>query len=138
MRGLKTIPAGQAWFWSTQWQAGEREPTGRPRPVTCHRATAARRTWSPTTTSAPRNACLPGHAAVRARKQLTPESRARFQRVITGQYVPDLARGVFPGRVAGQRRPGRGGRVCDDLGAGPPRHILLPAAAASRRTARDL
>ena len=25
MRGLKTIPAGQAWFWSPQWQAGERE-----------------------------------------------------------------------------------------------------------------
>jgi len=31
----------------------------------------------------------------RDRKQLTPESRARFQRVITGQFVPDLARGVF-------------------------------------------
>ncbi len=28
-------------------------------------------------------------------KQLTPESRARFQRVITGQFVPGLARGVF-------------------------------------------
>jgi len=25
VRGLKTIPAGQAWFWSPQWQAGERE-----------------------------------------------------------------------------------------------------------------
>jgi hypothetical protein len=31
----------------------------------------------------------------RDRKQLTPESRARFQRVIAGQFVPDLARGVF-------------------------------------------
>ena len=31
----------------------------------------------------------------RDRKQLTPESRARFQPVITGQFVPDLARGVF-------------------------------------------
>ena len=30
----------------------------------------------------------------RDRKQLTPESRARFQPVITGQYVPDPARGV--------------------------------------------
>ena len=28
-------------------------------------------------------------------KQLTPESRARCQRVIAGQLVPDLARGVF-------------------------------------------
>jgi antitoxin PrlF len=25
LRGLKTIPAGQAWFWSPDWQAGERE-----------------------------------------------------------------------------------------------------------------
>ncbi len=25
MRGLKTIPAGQAWFWSPQRQAGQRE-----------------------------------------------------------------------------------------------------------------
>ena len=25
VRGLKTIPAGQAWFWSPQWQAGERD-----------------------------------------------------------------------------------------------------------------
>ena len=25
VRGLKTIPAGQAWFWSPQRQAGERE-----------------------------------------------------------------------------------------------------------------
>jgi antitoxin PrlF len=25
LRGLKTIPADQAWFWSPQWQAGERE-----------------------------------------------------------------------------------------------------------------
>ncbi len=24
-RGLKTIPADQAWFWSPVWQAGERE-----------------------------------------------------------------------------------------------------------------
>jgi hypothetical protein len=24
LRGLKTIPADQAWFWSPQWQAGER------------------------------------------------------------------------------------------------------------------
>src|SRR5260221_14217254 len=28
-------------------------------------------------------------------KQLTPESRARCQRVIAGQFVPDLARGVI-------------------------------------------
>lgn len=25
MRGLKSIPADQAWFWSEEWQAGERE-----------------------------------------------------------------------------------------------------------------
>lgn len=25
MRGLKMIPADQAWFWSESWQAGERE-----------------------------------------------------------------------------------------------------------------
>lgn len=25
VRGLKTIPADQAWFWSADWQAGERE-----------------------------------------------------------------------------------------------------------------
>lgn len=25
MRGLKSIPADQAWFWSEDWQAGERE-----------------------------------------------------------------------------------------------------------------
>jgi antitoxin PrlF len=25
VRGLKTIPAEQAWFWSPEWQAGERE-----------------------------------------------------------------------------------------------------------------
>jgi len=25
VRGLKTIPADQAWFWSPEWQAGERE-----------------------------------------------------------------------------------------------------------------
>ena len=31
----------------------------------------------------------------RNRKQLTPESRALSQPVNTGQYVPDLARGVF-------------------------------------------
>ena len=31
----------------------------------------------------------------RDRKQLTPESRARCQPVITGQLVPDLARGVI-------------------------------------------
>src|SRR5258708_11490392 len=39
------------------------------------------------------------------RKQLTPESRARFQRVIAGQLVPDLARGVFRAgsRVTGAR-----------------------------------
>jgi len=24
MRGLKSIPAEQAWFWSDRWQAGER------------------------------------------------------------------------------------------------------------------
>jgi hypothetical protein len=42
-------------------------------------------------------------------KQLTPELRARFQRVIAGQFVPDLARGAFrPGlRVKGvQAAPG--------------------------------
>ena len=25
LRGLKTIPADQAWFWTTTWQAGELE-----------------------------------------------------------------------------------------------------------------
>jgi AbrB family looped-hinge helix DNA binding protein len=25
MRGLKMIPADQAWFWTSEWQAGERE-----------------------------------------------------------------------------------------------------------------
>lgn len=25
MRGLKSIPADQAWFWSKDWQVGERE-----------------------------------------------------------------------------------------------------------------
>jgi AbrB family looped-hinge helix DNA binding protein len=25
VRGLKTIPADQAWFWSADWQAGERD-----------------------------------------------------------------------------------------------------------------
>lgn len=25
MRGLKMIPASQAWFWSASWQAGEQE-----------------------------------------------------------------------------------------------------------------
>lgn len=25
MRGLKSIPADQAWFWTEEWQAGERE-----------------------------------------------------------------------------------------------------------------
>ncbi|WP_338699930.1 AbrB/MazE/SpoVT family DNA-binding domain-containing protein [Streptomyces sp. Q6] len=25
LRGLKTIPAEQAWFWTEEWQAGERE-----------------------------------------------------------------------------------------------------------------
>ncbi len=25
MRGLKSIPAEQAWFWTDAWQAGERE-----------------------------------------------------------------------------------------------------------------
>jgi antitoxin PrlF len=25
VRGLKTIPADQAWFWSPEWQAGERQ-----------------------------------------------------------------------------------------------------------------
>ena len=25
VRGLKTIPADQAWFWSQEWQAGEQE-----------------------------------------------------------------------------------------------------------------
>lgn len=25
VRGLKTIPADQAWFWSPEWQAGEQE-----------------------------------------------------------------------------------------------------------------
>lgn len=25
MRGLKLIPAAQAWFWTATWQAGERE-----------------------------------------------------------------------------------------------------------------
>ena len=27
MRGLKLIPASQAWFWSESWQRGEREAT---------------------------------------------------------------------------------------------------------------
>lgn len=42
-------------------------------------------------------------------KQLTPELKARFQHVITGQYVPDLARGAFRAglRVKGvQAAPG--------------------------------
>ena len=45
----------------------------------------------------------------RDRKQLTPESRARCQPVITGQLVPDLARGVIRAglRVKGvQAAPG--------------------------------
>jgi bifunctional DNA-binding transcriptional regulator/antitoxin component of YhaV-PrlF toxin-antitoxin module len=25
MRGVKSIPAAQAWFWTDEWQAGERE-----------------------------------------------------------------------------------------------------------------
>ena len=25
LRGLKSIPAEQAWFWTVEWQAGERE-----------------------------------------------------------------------------------------------------------------
>lgn len=25
MQGLKSVPAEQAWFWSDEWQAGERE-----------------------------------------------------------------------------------------------------------------
>ncbi|MHB8296676.1 MAG: AbrB/MazE/SpoVT family DNA-binding domain-containing protein [Acidimicrobiales bacterium] len=25
MRGLKSIPAEQSWFWTDEWQAGERE-----------------------------------------------------------------------------------------------------------------
>ena len=45
------------------------KPTRRSRPVTCHRSTAARRTCSPISASAPRNAGLPGHAAVRARPE---------------------------------------------------------------------
>src|SRR5258705_9538393 len=43
------------------------KPTGKPRPGTCHRPAAARRAWSPTTTHAPRNTCLPGPTAGRAR-----------------------------------------------------------------------
>jgi hypothetical protein len=42
-------------------------------------------------------------------KQLTPESRARFQPVVTCQFVPELARGVFRAglRVTGvQAAPG--------------------------------
>lgn len=27
MRGLKSVPADQAWFWTQEWQAGEREAT---------------------------------------------------------------------------------------------------------------
>ncbi len=27
LRGLKMIPASQAWFWSESWQTGEREAT---------------------------------------------------------------------------------------------------------------
>jgi len=27
VRGLKSIPADQAWFWDNEWQAGEREAT---------------------------------------------------------------------------------------------------------------
>lgn len=27
MRGLKSIPAEQAWFWTDAWQAGERDAT---------------------------------------------------------------------------------------------------------------
>lgn len=27
VRGLKSIPADQAWFWTKEWQAGEREAT---------------------------------------------------------------------------------------------------------------
>ena len=31
----------------------------------------------------------------RDRKQFAPDSRARFQRVVTGQFAPGLARSVF-------------------------------------------
>ena len=38
-------------------------------------------------------------------KALTPELRARFQRVVTGQFVPDVSRGTFRAglRVRGVR-----------------------------------
>jgi hypothetical protein len=42
-------------------------------------------------------------------KQLTPDLRARFQRVVTDQFVPDLAKGTFRAglRVKGvQAAPG--------------------------------
>jgi hypothetical protein len=74
----------------------------------------------------------------RDRKQLTPESRARFQPAITGQYVPDLARGVFRAgsRVNGvQAAPG----VSAMTGAPDSRatYSYRPSAA-SRRTRRHL
>lgn len=28
LRGLTTVPADQAWFWSADWQDGEREASG--------------------------------------------------------------------------------------------------------------
>ncbi len=115
------------------------KPTGRSQWVTCHRCTAARRTCSPISTGAPRNAYLPGHAAVRARPEaahtrVTSAVPACHHRPVRAR--PGTRR--VPGRVAGQRRPGRAGRIRDDPGAGRPRHILLPAAAASRRTASHL
>src|SRR5260221_3035427 len=81
LRGLKTIPAGQAWFWSPQRQSGQRE---------AGRETAAG-DLSPACGSAEDMLARPRPPRLEMptfqvtpqfeldRKQLTPESRARFQ-----------------------------------------------------------
>ena len=50
-------------------------------------------------------------------KQLTADSRARFRRVITEEFVPDLAKGAFRAGLRVKGVQARRGSVRDDLGA---------------------
>jgi len=104
VRGMTSVPADQRWFWTEQWQAGEREAAAQIAPGQSTVYPLPRR-CSPTQTSQHRlvpkfcgHTSLPPGLCAADRCQ-----RERFKGVELAEFIPDADSGRF--------RPGLGSRV---------------------------
>ena len=89
LRGLKLIPADQAWFWTESWQAGETEATN---DIRAGRVKTFKDADSSSTLSDRRSSCRPS-------TELTPSERPRCTRRDRSRPIQVCRTRLCSGRV---------------------------------------